>query len=399
MRSRGSWIFETKPEANETIVPGTRVRQSGFQGRDTTTNKRELGVRGWRRRGGGRGGKESRARAGVTIIRCKQQDTRGRGGVIRFKLFGLSSALQLIVRGFKSPEYYYFPTFLAAYSPHSPPLPLPPPLPTLLYVAHFLSLSSRTLRLLSPSRVSALSRSEARARARGCTRFGPAIIPELRFPACRALVIMRGEPCISHRCIIRECFSRSFHSFLPPPLPLSLSLPRVFPFFFAVFLFFFFCFRFLLFLPSLRLLSSLLFIRSPTVPRTRVHAAKQEYNEFFGEGVGKCSRAAIKFDARLNAVIRSVIGITRLSKLTRVDFHSKRPRRAVNQPLSIRTTTKAPALRNSPLPFSSLFLSFGQKLFRQRYYRSLPIGKTSSSKFPWLLRSNGNPRSWCTTNS
>ena len=336
----------------------------------------------------------------MTIIRCKQQDTRGRGGVIRFKLFGLSSALQLIVRGFKSPEYYYFPTFLAAYSPHSLPLPLPPPLPTLLYVAHFLSLSSRTLRLLSPSRVSALSRSEARARARGCTRFGPAIIPELRFPACRALVIMRGEPCISHRCIIRECFSRSFHSFLPPPLPLSLSLPRVFPFFFAVFLFFFFVFvfccsslLFVFFLPFFLYVRQA-FLGHECTPRNR------SIMNFSGRGgPGKCSRAAIKFDARLNAVIRSVIGITRLSKLTRVDFHSKRPRRAVNQPLSIRTTTKAPALRNSPLPFSSLFLSFGQKLFRQRYYRSLPIGKTSSSKFPWLLRSNGNPRSWCTTNS
>ena len=195
-------------------------------------------------------------------------------------------------------------------------------------------------------------------RARGCTRFGPAIIPELRFPACRALVIMRGEPCISHRCIIRECFSRSFRSSLPLPstllLTLSLSLSLSFPFF---------LFLLLVVPPSYSFSSSPYFYTySLTVPGTQ-----QGYNEFF-EGGGRpreCSRAAIKFDARLNAVIRSVIGITRLSRLTRVDFHSKRLRRAVNQPLSIRTSTEAPALCNSPLPFSLfLSLSLSLSLFR-----------------------------------
>lgn len=38
----------------------------------------------------------------------EMQDTRGRGGVIRFKLFGLSSTLQLIVRGIQKPGILLF---------------------------------------------------------------------------------------------------------------------------------------------------------------------------------------------------------------------------------------------------------------------------------------------------
>lgn len=61
--------------------------------------------------------------------------------------------------------------------------------------------------------------------------------------SCRALVIMRGEPCISHRCIIRNCFPWNLPPLLTPPIQFFPRLlftpwPRFFFAFFPRFCYF-----------------------------------------------------------------------------------------------------------------------------------------------------------------
>lgn len=143
----------------------------------------------------------------------------GERAVIRFKRGwpgGAARVARLIVRGLKSTEYYYF---LASFGSPAVQLSSPP-------------FNRHLLRVFAPSPTLA-ALSLARLGTPGPRSFRPCNNSRSRgFSACRALVIMRGEPCISHRGIIRECFPCSFSFFPPPFFPLrslSLSLSRAVP--------------------------------------------------------------------------------------------------------------------------------------------------------------------------
>lgn len=144
-----------------------------------------------------------------------------------------SQVARLIVRGFSQAGYYYLLVSLPR--PHwplsslfssftffsSPPTcsPLSPVrfalLPRAIYHPRF-----HEPRLGTPRSRTFRSRNNSGSRV-----FSPSSCVAAHQRSCRALVIMRGEPCISHRGIIRECFRQCPP---PPAVTAAMFFPRLF---------------------------------------------------------------------------------------------------------------------------------------------------------------------------